>query len=115
MFTNYDFVQAEHEYRADKLRREMRKGLPSPSRRALARLAIVACATVAGISFAQMSAIEAADAAVGPNANNHLATSWQMYEPTWQPNYQLLEQILNGGETNRSNHGDPVTTVAGPR
>lgn len=115
MNINYDFVCAETQYRTSKLRREMGKGMPVPSRRVFVRAVIAVGIAVAGVSLPITPAADTADAGLSAGARHHLAMSWQMYEPTWEPNYGLLELVLNGGELVRDDAGEPVTATEGPQ
>ena len=96
MFFTYDTVQAEHDYRAGRIGNDVRKGRPARLSRKLVSIAVLATAALAGVGAAGAVEPDTTTADSGPNQAHRLATSWQELEPSWQPDYRLLDQLLNG-------------------
>lgn len=96
MFITKEQLDAEHTYRIDTLRSSYRSANSNTGTNPRRRTAMAAAAVA--MMFAGLSVLTSSKEvdASKPPTESWIAANWESVEPTWEPNYVLLEEILQG-------------------
>lgn len=112
MYITKEHVEAERAYRTEKLSNSYRAATAKRSGGGRVRKAFATGLLISSLGVLGASVIPAQAAESGPPS--WIEANWQTVEPTWEPNWQLLSELLSTDE-DEVPPVEPINSIPGPK